>query len=447
MPQGPGGRATVIRAPTASERIANAIKSKAEEPAPKGRLLGGSNASMRAPTISERINNALRGIYEGMAAQPLGQISDLLGMSDLGGIAKNWSTPDTGVKMGIMPSGPGKGLGKSLINPSKELETIYRGGNLAGQRGTSYWTTIPEEAAGYASLSSRPEARILNIAEVPKGQYTNPLKTDMGNIPETWANEHRAIPNEEVENIIKNWRQEKVPEQVSRSHPNYPEWDKYLNERFPPPPPANRVGPSIPIDEWGNPTRMTDQFPGVAANAQTQAANQGRRSFEEGLRNLSIDPDQDLKNLLQHEMNKSKAFGAGDIEDTKNMFAQMLDDARFSQAKPVGSGTSINRIGPSVPVEPSIPASTKPNPYQRASGYVNPTPATPNASGESMASMEAINRMASMKGKGQQFVVRKGGTTRPLIGPEAVDYRPRPGEEYGIMENGVFKLLQRGGGR
>lgn len=68
-----------------------------------------------------------------------------------------------------------------------------------------------------------------------------------------------------------------------------------------------------------------------------------------------------------------------------------------------------------------------------------------NASGESMASVEAINRMRSMAGKGEQFVVRKGGTTRPLIGPEAVDYRPRPGEEYGVMRNGVFQLLQRGG--
>jgi hypothetical protein len=50
-----------------------------------------------------------------------------------------------------------------------------------------------------------------------------------------------------------------------------------------------------------------------------------------------------------------------------------------------------------------------------------------------------------MKTRGEQFVVRKGGTTRPLIGPEAVDYTPRRGEEYGILNaDGTFRLLNRG---
>ena len=68
-----------------------------------------------------------------------------------------------------------------------------------------------------------------------------------------------------------------------------------------------------------------------------------------------------------------------------------------------------------------------------------------NASGESMASMEAMNRMKGMANRGEQYVVRRGGTTRNLIGPEAVDYNPRPGEEYGILDAGKnFRLLQRG---
>lgn len=66
-----------------------------------------------------------------------------------------------------------------------------------------------------------------------------------------------------------------------------------------------------------------------------------------------------------------------------------------------------------------------------------------NASGESMASAEAMSRMRGMKAAGKKYVVRKGGTTRDLIGPEAVDYNPRPGEQYGILDaDGLFQLLQ-----
>lgn len=67
-----------------------------------------------------------------------------------------------------------------------------------------------------------------------------------------------------------------------------------------------------------------------------------------------------------------------------------------------------------------------------------------NASGESAASLEAISRLKGMTSRGEQFVVRRGGTTRPLVGPDAVDYSPRPGEEFGIMQGGQFRLLSRG---
>jgi hypothetical protein len=68
-----------------------------------------------------------------------------------------------------------------------------------------------------------------------------------------------------------------------------------------------------------------------------------------------------------------------------------------------------------------------------------------NASGESAASLEALGRMRSMANRGEQFVVRRGGMLRPLIGPEAVDYAPRLGEEFGTVgPDGIFQLLQRG---
>ncbi len=67
-----------------------------------------------------------------------------------------------------------------------------------------------------------------------------------------------------------------------------------------------------------------------------------------------------------------------------------------------------------------------------------------NASGESAASVEALNRQASMASRGEQFAVRKGGVTRPLIGPDAVDYRPRPGETFGVLKDGQFSPLAQG---
>lgn len=77
-----------------------------------------------------------------------------------------------------------------------------------------------------------------------------------------------------------------------------------------------------------------------------------------------------------------------------------------------------------------------------------PQNTTTNASGESMASQEAINRQASMKAQGQQYAVYdRAGNMRPLIGPEAVDYNPRPGETYGIMHPEGFQVLNDQGGR
>ena len=63
-------------------------------------------------------------------------------------------------------------------------------------------------------------------------------------------------------------------------------------------------------------------------------------------------------------------------------------------------------------------------------------------------SMEAMNRMNSMKRLGEQHVVYdRAGNKRPLIGPEAVDYNPRPGETYGVEGPQGFRLLNDQGGK
>ena len=76
-------------------------------------------------------------------------------------------------------------------------------------------------------------------------------------------------------------------------------------------------------------------------------------------------------------------------------------------------------------------------------------PSSVNASGESMASGEAISRSRGMKDRGEKFVVYdRAGNRRELIGPEAVDYNPYKGETYGIEDNqGNFHVRTHNGGK
>lgn len=77
-----------------------------------------------------------------------------------------------------------------------------------------------------------------------------------------------------------------------------------------------------------------------------------------------------------------------------------------------------------------------------------PTPLITNASEESAASAEALSRQAGMQARGEQYVVYdRAGRQRPLIGPEAVDYKPAQGEVYGIEGPGGFRILEDRGGR
>lgn len=43
---------------------------------------------IRAATLGERLRDTLRGLFEGASEQPLGQIADALGVSDLAGVAE-----------------------------------------------------------------------------------------------------------------------------------------------------------------------------------------------------------------------------------------------------------------------------------------------------------------------------------------------------------------------
>lgn len=73
---------------------------------------------------------------------------------------------------------------------------------------------------------------------------------------------------------------------------------------------------------------------------------------------------------------------------------------------------------------------------------------TLNASGESAASQEALNRQVGMQGRGEQFVVYdRAGRRKPLLGPDAVDYKPHRGETYGVESPAGFRVLDDQGGR
>jgi hypothetical protein len=74
-----------------------------------------------------------------------------------------------------------------------------------------------------------------------------------------------------------------------------------------------------------------------------------------------------------------------------------------------------------------------------------------NASGESMASLEAISRNQSMRAKGEQFVAyTRTGEKKILTGADAVDYPVsgmREGEVFGVEGPGGFRVLENRGGR
>jgi hypothetical protein len=102
---------------------------------------------------------------------------------------------------------------------------------------------------------------------------------------------------------------------------------------------------------------------------------------------------------------------------------------------------SPGRGGRSGPSDPLIPEKPKPGPR-------TPTPREENASGESKASQEAINRVSQEKANGQpRFILHADDTVTPLIGVDAVDARALKGDV--IVQKGIGKtpytILDRGG--
>lgn len=66
---------------------------------------------MRAPTGKERIADSIRGAYDSLSEQPLVRIMDMLGLSNIKGVANE---DPNAMKIGMMPMGPSSSLGRAL---------------------------------------------------------------------------------------------------------------------------------------------------------------------------------------------------------------------------------------------------------------------------------------------------------------------------------------------
>lgn len=78
---------------------------------------------MRAPTRTERVGDMLRGAYDSVSQQPLVRIADMLGLSNIKGVAGSFSDPNSGNKTAELVGGPGNlaklGLSRGMRPPSR----------------------------------------------------------------------------------------------------------------------------------------------------------------------------------------------------------------------------------------------------------------------------------------------------------------------------------------
>lgn len=124
--------------------------------------------------------------------------------------------------------------------------------------------------------------------------------------------------------------------------------------------------------------------------------------------------------------------------------------AVYTPAKPIGFGgrnivkVDISGPRPVVTLEDgrSLPVSDQVYEAIRAQ---DPRVPAHGASGTGLNSASVVDQMAQ---QGKRFVVaNQAGKVRPL-GPDAVDYSPRPGEVFGIQNpDGTFQVLQNNGGK
>lgn len=96
-------------------------------------------------------------------------------------------------------------------------------------------------------------------------------------------------------------------------------------------------------------------------------------------------------------------------------------------------------------------AAATPQPQEPSVEVLDPdaAPIQNNASGESGASTEAINRQRSLAAQGRtRVMLDRAGRETPIIGADGVDVMPKPGQTHAIRNaDGSYEVVQDNGGR
>lgn len=133
----------------------------------------------------------------------------------------------------------------------------------------------------------------------------------------------------------------------------------------------------------------------------------------------------------------------GSVDDALRGVLGEMDRAAAPATRAAARANTAAHHAPRLPIgAPGAPPGRPPLPNTPQPSELYWQRTVNNASGESSASLEAINRLKEMAGKGQKFGVKnRGGQVRELIGADAVDgsMRLNPGEAFGIIENGIWR--------
>lgn len=144
---------------------------------------------MRAATTGERIKDSIRDFYEGAAAQPLGMLADLLGLSELQGIADSFSDPDYANELRI-GTAPRRVPRFAPASDRRHAELLKKFGGK--QEAVPEPSTGPRRQPGVHATSVGPGARIPRNSQ--SGQGT--AEQNMAKIPRFRSDQGTFIKHE-----------------------------------------------------------------------------------------------------------------------------------------------------------------------------------------------------------------------------------------------------------
>lgn len=138
----------IIIAQLAPQRVLLSPEERARQAAEAQRIpMDRRPASIRATTYTERVQDTLRDILSALAAQPVGQVTDALGLTGFDAIANQ---PAPKMSIGMMPDRPGAKLGE-VIKGLAAKRNASPVSSLTGYRGTPHGAVTPSDATRFYS--------------------------------------------------------------------------------------------------------------------------------------------------------------------------------------------------------------------------------------------------------------------------------------------------------